>query len=102
MIVKRLREVCEMEGIEVDDNVLLEIAISSDGGMRDALGALDKLTAYTKSKITVDDFAELNGVITSKMLEELCNYILMVIFLRFYHISKYNNDGKNLIQIYFK
>lgn len=100
MIVKRLREVCEMEGIEVDDNVLLEIAISSDGGMRDALGALDKLTAYTKSKITVDDFAELNGVITSKMLEELCNYIFngdisQVLSL----ISKYNNDGKNLIQI---
>lgn len=100
MIVKRLKEVCEMEGIEVDDNVLLEIAISSDGGMRDALGALDKLTAYTKSKITVDDFAELNGVITSKMLEELCNYIFngdisQVLSL----ISKYNNDGKNLIQI---
>ena len=100
MIVKRLREVCEMEGIEVDDNVLLEIAISSDGGMRDALGALDKLTAYTKSKITVDDFAELNGVITSKMLEELCNYIFngdisQVLSL----ILKYNNDGKNLIQI---
>lgn len=100
MIVKRLREVCEMEGIEVDDNVLLEIAISSDGGMRDALGALDKLTAYTKSKITVDDFAELNGVITSKMLEELCNCIFngdisQVLSL----ISKYNNDGKNLIQI---
>lgn len=100
MIVERLREVCSSENILIDDDVLLEIAISSDGGMRDALGALDKLTSYTTDKITVDDFAELNGIITKKILNEFCDYlfngdITNVLLL----INKFNSDGKNLIQI---
>ena len=100
MIVDRLKTVCESENIEFDDEVLAEIAISSDGGMRDALGALDKLTSYTKDKITVDDFAELNGMITKKILHEFCNDIfagdLANVLAK---INKFSGDGKNLIQI---
>lgn len=100
MIVDRLRTVCNSENIQIEDEVLTEIAISSDGGMRDALGALDKLTSYKQDNITVDDFAELNGMITKKMLIDFCNYIFIgdlanVLSL----INKYNSDGKNLIQI---
>ena len=100
MIVDRLKTVCESEKIEIEDDVLKEIAISSDGGMRDALGALDKLTSYTKEKITVDDFAELNGMITKKMLEKFCDDIFcgdLASILS--QINKFNSDGKNLIQI---
>ena len=43
---------------------LYEIAKISDGGMRDSLSSLDKLISYSDKKITVDDFAELNGMIT--------------------------------------
>ena len=100
MIVDRLKTVCESENIDFDDEVLSEIAISSDGGMRDALGALDKLTSYTKDKITVDDFAELNGMITKKILHEFCNDIfagnLANVLAK---INKFSGDGKNLIQI---
>ncbi len=100
MIIQRLRTVCDSEKIDIDDEVLNEIAISSDGGMRDALGSLDKLTSYTKNKINIEDFAELNGTITKAMLEDICNFmfngdIAMVLSL----INKYNSDGKNLIQI---
>ena len=100
MIVERLREVCSSENIKIEDDVLLEIAISSDGGMRDALGALDKLTSYTSEQITVDDFAELNGMITKKILNEFCDYLFNgdlanVLVL----LNKFNSDGKNLIQI---
>lgn len=100
MIVKRLKDVCESEKIDIDDDVLMEIAISSDGGMRDSLGALDKLTAYTKERITMDDFAELNGTITNNMLESLCTDIFdgnISIVLE--KINKFNSDGKNIIQI---
>ena len=72
MIVERLKYVCENEKISIDDDVLLEIAISSDGGMRDSLGMLDKLSSFTTDNITLDDFAELNGTITKKELENLC------------------------------
>ena len=100
MIVDRLKTVCKSESIDIDEEVLEEIAISSDGGMRDALGALDKLISYTQEKITLDDFAEVNGMITKKMLIEVCDSIFSGNLSKVLeYINKFNSDGKNLIQI---
>ena len=100
MIVERLKNVCESEKIDIDDEVLLEIAISSDGGMRDSLSSLDKLISYSDKKITVDDFAELNGMITKKDLINLCDNIFEGDIAKvLFKMNKFNSDGKNLIQI---
>ncbi len=100
MIVDRLKNVCESEKIDIDDEVLLEIAISSDGGMRDSLSSLDKLISYSDKKITVDDFAELNGMITKNDLIDLCNNIFEGDIAKvLFKMNKFNSDGKNLIQI---
>ena len=100
MIVERLKFVCNEEKIDIEDEVLMEIAVASDGGMRDSLGMLDKLRSYTDEKITLEIFAELNGMITSKNLYELCGDIfsgnLSEVLVK---ITKFNNEGKNLIQI---
>ena len=100
MIVERLKYVCKEEKIDIEDEVLMEIAVASDGGMRDSLGMLDKLRSYTDEKITLEIFAELNGMITSKNLYELCEDIfsgnLSEVLVK---ITKFNNEGKNLIQI---
>ena len=99
-IVDRLKLVCKEESIEIEDDVLLEIAISSDGGMRDALSSLDKLTSYTTNKITLDDFAEVNGMITRKMLSDFCDNVFSGdISAVLYKINSYSSCGKNLIQI---
>ncbi len=100
MIVKRLKFVCEKEKIEIDDEVLNEIAISSDGGLRDALGVLDKLVSYSKNKIDINLFAELNYMITKVEIEKFCNFILDYdIYNVLKKIEEYDNNGKNLIQI---
>ena len=100
MIIKRLKDVCSEEKIDIDDEVLREIAIASDGGMRDALGALDKLTSYTKEKITIDDFTELNGSVTNNVLITFCdNLFTGNISDVLISLNKFNSDGKNLIQI---
>ena len=100
MIVNRLKYVCFEENIDIDDDVLMEIAIASDGGMRDSLGMLDKLSSYSESKITLDVFAELNGMITTNDLNIFCNNLfsgdLSEVLTK---INKFNSDGKNLIQI---
>ena len=100
MIVDRLKYVCNEEKIDIDDEVLLEIAIASDGGMRDSLGMLDKLSSYSENRITLEDFAELNGMITNNDLHEFCNDLfcgnLSQILTK---INKFNGEGKNLIQI---
>ena len=99
-IVERLEQICSLENIDIDISVLKEIAIASEGGMRDALGLLDKLHSFTNNKITMDDFIELNGLVTQSDLHCLIDAIMSgnnALVLR--TISSYNESGKNLIQI---
>ena len=100
MIVERLKYVCNQENILIEDNVLREIAISSDGGMRDSLGILDKLSSYTSDLITMDIYIELNGLITKKNLKTLCDFVFTANYKEVLNqINSFNNSGKNLIQI---
>lgn len=100
MLVERLQYVCEQEKIEIDSDVLWEIAESSDGGMRDSLGMLDKLSSYTDDFITVDIYTELNGLITKKDLQEFSACVFSNDFKEVLNkLSLFNNSGKNLIQI---
>ena len=73
-ITKRLKYISDKENINIDDNVLKRIAELSDGGMRDAVGMLDKLNAYSNSNITMDDFEKVNGIVSlSERIEFLDN-----------------------------
>lgn len=100
VIKKRLEYVCEQEKIDIDDDVLKRIAVLSDGGLRDALGSLDKLLSYTNKKITIDDFNEVNGVISDYELNDFIHNIMNGNISKVLeNISIFNNNGKNLIQI---
>ena len=100
VIVNHLKDVCKSEKIKIDDEVLDNIAILSDGGMRDALGLLDKLTSYTDKKITMSDFAEINGIISSEQIQLFIDSITNGdISSMLNYIEEFDNNGKNLIQI---
>lgn len=100
VIKKRLEYVCEQEKIDIDDDVLKRIAVLSDGGLRDALGSLDKLLSFTNEKITIDDFNEVNGVISDYELNDFIHNIMNGNISKVLeNISIFNNNGKNLIQI---
>lgn len=99
-IVDRLKYVCSSENIDVEEAVLENIALLSDGGLRDALGSLDKLVSYTENKITMDDFNEVNGVISSNDMDVFLSDILSGNIPNVLtSIAKFNDSGKNLIQI---
>ena len=74
-IVSRLKYICEAENIRIEDNVLEMIANLSDGGLRDAVGMLDKLNAYSNSSITIDDFEKVNGIVSKEQNIQFLNYI---------------------------
>jgi len=74
-IVNRLKYICEAENIRIEDNVLEMIANLSDGGLRDAVGMLDKLNAYSNSSITIDDFKKVNGIVSKEQKIQFLNYI---------------------------
>ena len=52
-IVDRLKYVINEEKINITDNALKEIAILSDGGMRDALSLLDQVVSYSTDEIKI-------------------------------------------------
>ena len=99
-IKKRLSEIVKAENIKIEDNVLDKIAQASDGGLRDAIGLLDKLRAFCTDEITLNDFYEINGEVNEEELKKLENLIFS------YEISdvlstieSYYQNGKNLIQV---
>ncbi len=99
-IKEKLDYVCKEEKIKIDDEVLENIAILSDGGLRDALGLLDKLTSYTDKKITMEDFVSINGIISNKQLDEFVSSIMNGDIAKVLSsINDFDNDGKNLIQV---
>lgn len=98
--ILKLNNVCKEEKIDIDEDVLKMIAEYSDGGLRDALGLLDKISSYKKSKITKEDFYEINDMIS---IEDLNNFKNMILSSNYKEILKvidnFNNNGKNLIEI---
>ena len=75
-IVKRLRQIADLEKINITDETLEEIAIYSEGGMRDALGMLDKLASYSLQEITLNDFLSINGLISKQDLNNFIDNII--------------------------
>ncbi len=100
MLIHRLEYVCDSENIQIDKDVLVEIALAADGGMRDSLGMLDKLSSYTDDLITIDIYTELNGLITKNDLKKFYHFIFSGNFKDVLsQLSYFSDCGKNLIQI---
>ena len=96
----RLKEISNMENINITDDALNEIVNVSDGGLRDAIGMLDMATSYTNDQITDEDIFAINGNISNEEIEYMTEQLLKkntntVISL----INEYYNNGKDLIKI---
>ena len=99
-IKERIKFICENEKIKIEDSAISLIAKVSDGGLRDSIGLLDQLTAYTTNKITTSDVNEVCGIITN---EEVFNLLKLVyennLSEVFKIISTYDSEGKNISKI---
>ena len=99
-IKKRLSEIVSEENIKIEGKVLDKIAQASDGGLRDAIGLLDKLRAYCTDEITLNDFYQINGEVNDEELKRLEKLIFSFqISDVLSTIESYYQDGKNLIQV---
>lgn len=98
--VNRLREISDLEKIEIDDETLKQISIYSDGGLRDSLSTLDKLSSYKNGKITVEDFYEINDMISKSDLEDFYKIIISTdIKQMILKLDKFYVSGKNIVEI---
>ncbi len=75
-IVKRLRHICTEESITITDDALLAIARGANGGLRDALSALDQLIAFKGTDLNEADVLAVFGLVSREALESLAHSIL--------------------------
>ncbi len=97
LIVEHLRRIAGEEGVKVEGDALLAIARGAEGGMRDALGALDQIISFKGNDITEQDFLAVFGLVSRTQLEELAAATLkgdMVAGLRI--IDDLDRKGKDL------
>lgn len=71
--LKRLKQVVQAEGIDIEDQALMAIAQSARGGMRDALSLLDQVISYSddETRITENDVHEVAGTVSENELRQI-------------------------------
>ena len=74
-IKKNLKNIAEKEKIAIEEEALNLVAEASEGGMRDAIGILDQVSAYSTTDITIDDVNNVTGRISNQKLIELMQAI---------------------------
>ena len=96
-IVHRLSDIIKEENIKLDNEILLEIARLSDGGLRDAINMLDQLLAYKSENITLMDVYNINSCVSYIDIYNFINNMMnnnAVEIVSF--IEKIDNEGKNI------
>ncbi len=61
-IAARLEWVCGEEGLEIDHDAAMLLAVTADGGMRDALSLLDQCVSRAEGTVTYDLVAQTVGL----------------------------------------
>lgn len=99
-MTQKLNEISLKENIKIDDSGLKEICKYSNGGLRDAIGILEKAIAYTDDTITENTIKEISGNISDSELEKFTKLFddkdIEGIVQK---ISDYYNEGIDLIKL---
>lgn len=74
-IVAKLERIAKSEKIRIDDAALRMIALSAEGGMRDAESLLTQVSSLQESPITEDDAALILGTTSQEKLERLATVL---------------------------
>lgn len=97
---KRLDYIISNEKINISDQATSDIANVSDGGMRDAIGLLEQLIAFTNNDITPKDVELLSASISRKEVRELFDNILENNIDKLFNmINTFYNEGKDFTKI---
>jgi DNA polymerase III, subunit gamma and tau len=97
---KRLLEISTGEDINIEEEALDEICKIVNGGLRDAIGILEKATLYANDSITAEDIRKINGNISENSVKELVNFINEEnIEALINKVDEYHNSGIDLIRL---
>lgn len=75
-MVKKLKEICDHEGIKTEQQALLLVAKASTGSLRDAENLLEQLVLYHGSNISLEQVREELGLSDDARIRQLAGHIL--------------------------
>ncbi|QTN01228.1 DNA polymerase III subunit gamma/tau [Sediminibacillus dalangtanensis] len=67
-IVERMQTIIEAEGIKATQEALEAVALSAEGGMRDALSLLDQAVSYSEDEVSLEDVLAVTGSVSQEKL----------------------------------
>lgn len=70
-IVNRMKTIIEADQVHVADDALDTIAMTAEGGMRDALSILDQTISYSGESVQLDDVLAVTGGVSQGVLTEI-------------------------------
>ena len=70
-IAAHLRRIVESEGFQAEDEALMAIARSAQGGMRDAVSLLDQMFSFGAEKVTLAQVQQVLGSVNAQAVGEL-------------------------------
>ncbi|WP_058309221.1 DNA polymerase III subunit gamma/tau [Gracilibacillus massiliensis] len=70
-MVDRMQKIIEAEEIDVTKEALEAVALSAEGGMRDALSLLDQAISYSEDQVTIDDVLAVTGSVSQSRLAKV-------------------------------
>ncbi|SIS98919.1 DNA polymerase III subunit gamma/tau [Salimicrobium salexigens] len=74
-MVERMASITEEEDLAVDREALEIVALSAEGGMRDALSLLDQAISYSEDAVGTEDVLAVTGSISQQQLAALLRYV---------------------------
>ena len=99
-IVTRLKYICKQENINIEEKALYEIALLSDGGMRDSISLLDQTISYAElnETISIEDVYSVSGTVNDKnMLDFITNLIINSDMNQVLHfLDVFDKNGVNI------
>ncbi|MDX8045491.1 DNA polymerase III subunit gamma/tau [Gracilibacillus sp. S3-1-1] len=72
-MVERMEKITEAENIAVADEALEAVALSAEGGMRDALSLLDQAISYSEEQVMIEDVLAVTGSVSQAKLAKVVN-----------------------------
>lgn len=74
-MVARLKEICEKQEVQADDQALQLVAKMAEGGMRDALSLLDQALSFSGNHVRVQDILQITGSVSQTYYSTLAKRI---------------------------
>jgi len=74
-IVDRLREVCQVEGVEADEESLMLLARKGNGALRDALSAFDQAVSLCGDTLAYGELTQALGVVDQDLYFDLTEHV---------------------------